>query len=186
MQDKRQLGRRPIGMGRKGREPVNEKIEARRVRVIYEEKGINEVMDTKDALEAAREDGLDLVEISSEGEFPVCKIVDYGKFLFHREKKTKEARKNQKQVLLKEIKMRPVIDVHDFNFKVKHAKEFLQEGHRVKVSIRFRGRELGYQDGARALMEKIKEATGEVARVDSGPSMEGRDMVMILVAGVKR
>ena len=133
-----------------------------------------------DALEIAEEAGLDLVEIVPNATPPVCKILDYGKFRFLEQKKAAEARKRQKVVEVKEIKLRPGIDDHDYETKMKAVRRFFEEGDKVKVTLRFRGREMAHQDLGFRLLEKVKLETGSIAKVELEPSMEGRQMIMIL------
>lgn len=133
-----------------------------------------------EALTLAEEAGLDLVEIVPTAEPPVCKILDYGKFRFLEQKKAAEARKRQKVVEIKEIKLRPVIDDHDYEVKMKAVKRFFEEGDKVKITLRFRGRELAHQSLGYRLLEKVKQETVSFAKVEVEPSMEGRQMVMIL------
>lgn len=133
-----------------------------------------------EALQLAEEAGLDLVEIVPNAEPPVCKILDYGKFRFLEQKKAAEARKRQKVVEIKEIKLRPGIDEHDYETKMKAVKRFFEEGDKVKITLRFRGRELAHQGLGYRLLEKVKQETNTFAKVEVEPSMEGRQMVMIL------
>jgi translation initiation factor IF-3 len=137
------------------------------------------VMPIRDAINLADESGLDLVEISPDATPPVCKILDYGKYKFEMQKKAAEARKKQKVVDLKEIKLRPSVQDHDFNIKIKNAKSFLENGDKVKVTLRFRGREMAHQDIARALLNRVRKELDELGKVVSEPSFEGRQMVMI-------
>lgn len=137
-------------------------------------------MSVREALAKADEAGLDLVEISPMAEPPVCKILDYGKYRFEMQKKASEARKKQKVVELKEIKLRPGIDDHDFNIKMKNAKSFLEDGDKVKVTLRFRGREMAHQDIAQALLKRVRETLDEAGKVVTEPSFEGRQIVMIV------
>lgn len=132
------------------------------------------------AIEAAEEVGLDLVEIVPNANPPVCKIMDYGKFRFQEQKKKNEARKRQKVVELKEIKLRPNIDVHDYEVKAKAMHRFFGEGDKVKVTMRFRGREMAHPELGMKLLLKVKEDFDEVAKVEYEPKMEGRQMIMIL------
>ena len=133
-----------------------------------------------EALERAREAGLDLVEISPDANPPVAKILDYGKFKYQEQKKAAEARKKQKTVEVKEIKMRPNIDDHDYNVKMKSMERFFGEGDKVKVTLRFRGREMAHQQLGRELLLRVKADTEEIAKVESEPRLEGRQMVMVL------
>ena len=140
------------------------------------------VMSTRDAIALAEESGLDLVEISPNAEPPVCKVLDYGKYKYEMQKKAAEARKKQKIVELKEIKLRPTIDDHDFTIKMKAATAFLQEGDKVKVTMRFRGREMAHQDIAYKVFNRVMAELEPHGKVESSPSFEGRQMIMILTA----
>lgn len=133
-----------------------------------------------DALRIAEEVGLDLVEIAPNSEPPVCKLLDYGKFRFDQQKKASEARKKQKTVEVKEIKLRPAIDKHDYETKMKNVRRFFEEGDKVKITLRFRGREMAHQDLGLKLLERVKEETQEIAKVELEPQLEGRQMIMIL------
>ncbi|ADZ68633.1 Predicted translation initiation factor IF-3 [Polymorphum gilvum SL003B-26A1] len=126
------------------------------------------------------EAGLDLVEIQPNAEPPVCKILDYGRFKYQSQKKAAEARKKQKTVEIKEIKMRPNIDIHDYEVKMKSMLRFFSEGDKVKVTLRFRGREMAHQDLGMKLLMKVRDETAEIAKVESAPRLEGRQMVMVL------
>jgi translation initiation factor IF-3 len=133
-----------------------------------------------DAMKVAEEAGLDLVEIAPNSTPPVCKILDYGRFRFLEQKKQAEARKKQKTVEVKEIKLRPGIDKHDYDTKMKAVRRFFEEGDKVKLTMRFRGREMAHTDLGMRLLDKVKTEMGELAKVESDPMMEGRQMVMIL------
>jgi translation initiation factor IF-3 len=133
-----------------------------------------------DALTIAEEAGLDLVEIAPNSVPPVCKILDYGRFRFNEQKKQAEARKKQKTVEVKEVKLRPGIDKHDYDTKMKAVQRFFEEGDKVKVTLRFRGREMAHQDLGLRLLERVKSETSDVAKVESEPQLEGRQMIMIL------
>jgi translation initiation factor IF-3 len=133
-----------------------------------------------DALAIAEEAGLDLVEIAPNSDPPVCKILDYGRFRFNEQKKQAEARKKQKTVEVKEIKLRPGIDKHDYDVKMKAVQRFFEEGDKVKVTLRFRGREMAHQDIGYRLLERVKAETATLAKVESEPQLEGRQMIMIL------
>ncbi|PTW62544.1 translation initiation factor 3 (bIF-3) [Breoghania corrubedonensis] len=124
--------------------------------------------------------GLDLVEIQPNANPPVCKILDYGRHKYQAQKKAAEARKKQKTVELKEVKMRPNIDIHDYGVKMKSMLRFFDDGDKVKVTLRFRGREMAHQDLGYKLMQKVKEETAEIAKVEFEPKVEGRQMIMIL------
>ena len=138
------------------------------------------IMTSAAALALAEEKNLDLVKIAPNAVPPVCKIMDYGKFRFEQLKKEKEAKKNQKVVEVKEIRMSPSIDTNDFNTKVKNAQKFLTEGNRVKVSVRFRGREMAHTEIGRELLKKFAEQCTEVATMDKAAKLEGRNMSMFL------
>lgn len=138
------------------------------------------VMSRRDALRAAEEAGLDLVEISPGAVPPVVKILDYGKFKYEAQKKRNEARKNQKVIEVKEIKMRPNIDDHDYDVKMRSVNKFLNEGDKVKVTMRFRGREMAHQDIGMNVLMRVKDDVEEVAKVEQHPKLEGRQMVMVI------
>ena len=137
-------------------------------------------MSVREALEKAMEADLDLVKISPTAVPPVCKLMDYGKFKFEQTKREKEAKKNQRVVEIKEVRMSPSIDVNDFNVKLRNAKKFLGEGNRVKVTVRFRGREMAHTDIGRSLLVKFAEECGEVATLDKEPKLDGRHMSIFL------
>jgi translation initiation factor IF-3 len=159
---------------------TNQEIRAPRVLLIDQNGEKQGVMPTASALEAAEEAGLDLVEIVPTADPPVCKILDYGKFRFQEQKKKAEARKRQKIVELKEIKLRPNIDIHDYDVKAKAMHRFFEEGDKVKVTLRFRGREMAHPELGMKLLEKVKVDFDPVAKVEFEPRMEGRQMIMIL------
>ncbi|MCF0262502.1 MAG: translation initiation factor IF-3 [Sphaerochaetaceae bacterium] len=162
---------------------INRQIRAREVFVIDDQNQKKGIMNFFDALALAEEAGLDLVEISPNAEPPVCKIVDYGKFRYEQEKKLKEAKKNQTIVKLREIRMQPKIDTHDLEVKTKSIAEFLAEGDKCKVTIRFHGRELAHTELGKEVLDKILEMLTEkeiLYNVDSQPMMEGRNMSMLL------
>ena len=139
-------------------------------------------MTPKDAIALAEESGLDLVEISPNADPPVCKVLDYGKYKYEMQKKAAEARKKQKVIDIKEIKLRPTIDDHDFGIKMRAAKSFLEEGDKVKITLRFRGREMAHQEVAYKVMSRVRAELDAVGKVESEPSFEGRQMIMILAA----
>jgi translation initiation factor IF-3 len=132
------------------------------------------------ALDAAQEAGLDLVEVSPNQEVPVCKIIDYGKLKFEEQKKKAAARKKQKSADLKEIKMRPNIDTHDYEVKTRSMTRFFEEGDKVKVTLRFRGREMAHQHLGMELLKKVKDDFDEIAKVELEPKLEGRQMTMVM------
>jgi translation initiation factor IF-3 len=159
---------------------INEQIRVREVRLVRDEGERQGIMTTLDALEIARERGLDLVEVAPQAVPPVVKILNYGKFKFENEKKVRDSKKKQKLLKLKEIRMQPKIDDHDLDFKSKHIKEFLGEGNKVKVTIRFRGRELAHTElGLVVLNDVLARIEGEYS-MDKPPAMEGRFMSMVL------
>lgn len=135
---------------------------------------------TIEALRLAREAGLDLVEISPNAVPPVCKILDYGKFKYEQKKKTQEARKKQVVVKVKEVKMRPTTDEHDYQFKMRHIKRFLEEGDKAKITIVFKGREMAYTEQGRAVLRRIVEEMKDEAKIETPPAMEGRSLYMII------
>ena len=138
------------------------------------------VVSSREALEMAEEANLDLIEISPNAVPPVAKISDYGKYKYEAQKKAHEARKHQKVIEVKEIKMRPNIDDHDYEVKMRAMKRFIEEGDKVKVTLRFRGREMAHQDLGLKLLERVKSETAEIAKVEGEPVLEGRQMIMIL------
>jgi translation initiation factor IF-3 len=147
---------------------------------LIDEGGSNKgVMSFFDALKAAEEAGLDLVEIAPNAAPPVCKILDYGKYKFNEQKKAAEARKKQKTVEVKEIKLRPGIDDHDYEVKMKAVRRFFEEGDKVKVTLRFRGREMAHQDLGMKLLDRVRAEMADVSKVESEPMLEGRQMIMI-------
>jgi translation initiation factor IF-3 len=138
------------------------------------------VVSIRDALIAAEEAGLDLVEVSPNADPPVCKILDYGKFKYEAQKRANEARKKQKIIEVKEIKMRPNIDDNDYDVKMRSARRFLEEGDKVKVTMRFRGREMAHQDLGMNVLIKVRDELQEMAKVEQMPKLEGRQMIMVL------
>jgi translation initiation factor IF-3 len=138
------------------------------------------VVSIRDALMAAEEAGLDLVEVSPNADPPVCKILDYGKFKYEAQKRANEARKKQKIIEVKEIKLRPNIDDNDYDVKMRNAKRFLEEGDKVKVTMRFRGREMAHQDLGMNVLVKVRDDLQDLAKVEQMPKLEGRQMVMVL------
>ena len=138
------------------------------------------VLDTDTALAMAEESGLDLVEVSPNGKPPVCKILDYGKLKYQEQKKASEARKRQKTVDVKEIKMRPNIDTHDYEVKMRNVVKFLEGGDKVKVTMRFRGREMAHQELGMDVLNRVRDDVNELSKVEAKPKMEGRQMIMVL------
>ena len=150
------------------------------VRVIDDEGEQVGVLATRDALEMAAERGLDLVEVSPNAEPPVCRIMDFGKYLFEQKKKAQVAKKKQTQVQIKEVKFRPGTEEGDYNVKLRNLTRFLEEGDKAKVTLRFRGREMLHQDLGRKLLERVRNDLDELAVVEQFPRLEGRQMVMML------
>ena len=174
---RRPLGAPPVPMNGPR---FNEFIQSPKVRVIDENGENLGVLYTREAIEQAREVGLDLVEVSPNADPPVAKFLDVGKFKYEAQKKANVARKSQKTQEIKEIKMRPNIDDHDYNTKMKKIHEFIGEGDKVKVTLRFRGRELSHQQLGMALLRRVQDDTAEVAKIEAYPRMEGRQMLMVL------
>ena len=141
------------------------------------------VIAIKEALEMAAEVGLDLVEVSPNAEPPVCKILDFGKLKYETQKKKAEARKKQKTIDIKEIKMRPGIDAHDYDVKMRNARRFLTDGDKVKVTLRFRGREMAHPELGMKVLERVRDELAEEAKVEQLPRMEGRQMIMVIAPG---
>lgn len=160
---------------------INRSIRATEVRLIDESGQNLGIFSLSSALENANRVDLDLVEIAPDSTPPVCKIMDYGKYKYHEQKRLSAVRKNRKVIDVKEIKIRPNIDIHDYNIKLKSMERFLADGNRVKVTLRFRGRELAYQQQGMDVLKRIMEDMAEVARVEHMPTMEGRQAVMIMV-----
>jgi len=159
---------------------ANEKIRAIDVQVIGSDGSNLGVLALNKAIEAAKSEGLDLIEISPNANPPVCKIMDMGKYKYDLQKKANVAKKKQKVVALKEIKLRPGTDVHDYNFKIKNAKKFLTKKDKVKFTVKFKGREMQHIQLGRDLMNRIIEDTKEVGKVETHPKFEGRQMIMII------
>src|SRR5262245_24060850 len=159
---------------------INEEIRAREVHLIDKDGHNRGNVPIADALALAQESGLDLVEIAPNAEPPVCKLLDYGKYKYQEQKKAAEARKKQKVVEVKEIKFRPMIDDHDYDVKMRSMVRFFEEGDKVKVTLRFRGREMAHQELGTRLLDRVKEDVSKFAKVESDARFEGRQMVMIL------
>lgn len=164
---------------------MNERIRVPEVRVIGPDGAMLGVLETHEARRIAREADLDLVEVNPKAVPPVCKIMDHGRFKYEEKKKQNEAKKKQAQVELKEIKLRPKTDEHDIAFKVKHTRRFLEEGNKVKITVRFRGREITHPETAQRQIDAIVEAVGDVAIVELYPRMESRTMTAMLAPRVK-
>ncbi|MEZ5809991.1 MAG: translation initiation factor IF-3 [Rhizobiaceae bacterium] len=159
---------------------ANSDIKAARVQLIDGEGNNQGTVSIETALEAAEAAGLDLVEISPNAEPPVCKILDLGKLKYESQKKAAAARKKQKVIEVKEIKMRPNIDTHDYEVKMKAVRRFFDDGDKVKVTLRFRGREMAHQELGMELLNRVREETAEIAKVEAEPKLEGRQMMMVL------
>lgn len=159
---------------------INDHIEAPEVRLVDADGEMAGVVALPQALEKAMEAGLDLVEVSPNASPPVCKILDYGKFKYEAQKKANAARKKQRVIEVKEIKMRPNIDDNDYNTKMRKVHAFLEEGDKVKVTMRFRGRELAHQEIAMRVLNRVRSEVGETAKIEQFPRMEGRQMIMIM------
>lgn len=159
---------------------TNDDIRNAQIQLIDQD-GVNRgVVETINAIKLAAEAGLDLVEISPNTNPPVCKIMDYGKYKFQAQKKAAEARKKQKIVEIKEIKLRPMIDDHDYDVKMRAMKRFFEEGDKVKITLRYRGREMAHQDLGTKLLDKVKAEVADVAKVEQDAKFEGRQVVMVL------
>lgn len=159
---------------------INDKIRVREVRLIDAEGEQRGVLSIADAMEIAQTAGKDLVEVAPGANPPVCKVLDYGKYKFELEKKSREQKKKQRLVKLKEVRMQPKIEKHDLDFKTKHIREFLEAGNKVKVTIRFRGRELAHTELGKDVLDKILELLDDCYLIDKRPQMEGRFMSMML------
>ena len=155
-------------------------INVPKVRLIDENGDNKDVVATDKAIEMAYNAGLDLVEISPNADPPVCKIMDYGKYKYEAQKRANEARKKQKTIDIKEIKMRPNIDDHDYDVKMRNVVKFLNEGDKVKLTMRFRGREMAHQELGLAVLNRVREQIDEIAKVEAHPKMEGRQMIMVV------
>ena len=159
---------------------VNEDIRVREIRVVDENGEQLGVMAPREALRIARERGLDLVEVALTARPPVCRVMDYGKYMYEKSKKDRESRKNQKTIKIKEVRISPKIDVHDFGVRAKNAAGFLQKGNKVKATVRFRGREIVHSDIGKRLLEDLAQLVQDYAVVERVPRIEGRNMIMIL------
>ena len=159
---------------------ANERIKALDVQVIGSDGKNLGVIQLKQAIQLAKDEGLDLIEISPNANPPVCKIMDMGKYKYDLQKKANQAKKKQKTVSLKEIKLRPGTETHDYNFKIKNAKKFINKGDKVKFTVRFKGREMQHAELGKELMKKIIEEIKDIAKVESQPKFEGKQMIMII------
>ncbi|WP_337865973.1 translation initiation factor IF-3 [Ignavibacterium sp.] len=165
---------------------VNEEIKAPKVRVIDFDGTQRGIFTVRDAIKLSEERKLDLVEIAPQADPPVCKIIDYGKFKYEQQKKEKLQKKNQVVSVLKEIRLHPNTDTHDFDFKVRHAINFIEEGNKVKVSVLFKGREMAYTEKGEELIQRFIEKLSDISKVESEPKMEGRSLSAILVPQSKK
>ena len=159
---------------------VNERIRSPQVQVISSDGKNLGTLDTLKAIHIAKEEGLDLIEISPNANPPVCKIIDIGKYKYDLQKKANKAKKKQKIVNLKEIKLRPVTEIHDYNFKIKNAQRFLEKGDKVKFTVKFKGREMQHTHLGNQLMERIINDTTSVGKVEVHPKLEGKQIIMII------
>ena len=159
---------------------ANERIRSPQVQVISSDGKNLGILNTQEAINIAKQEGLDLIEISPNASPPVCKIIDIGKYKYDLQKKANKAKKKQKIINLKEIKLRPVTEIHDYNFKIKNAQRFLTKGDKVKFTVQFKGREMQHTNLGKDLMNRIIEETKDIAKVESQPKFEGRQMVMII------
>jgi translation initiation factor IF-3 len=159
---------------------INDEISSARVRLVDERGEMVGIVGRNEALEMAADAGLDLVEIAPNADPPVCKILDYGKFKYEEQKKKNEARKKQKIIEVKEIKLRPSIDDHDYMVKMRSMNKFIEEGDKVKITMRFRGRELAHQELGMNVLLRVRDDLDEIAKVEQMPRMEGRQMTMVV------
>ncbi len=159
---------------------TNDEIRVPQVQLIDQDGTNRGAIPTREALAIAQEAGLDLVEVAPNADPPVCKILDYGKFKYESQKKAAEARKKQRTIEVKEIKMRPMIDDHDYDVKMRSIRRFFEEGDKVKVTLRFRGREMAHQDLGLKLLDRVRSELSELSKVEQEPKLEGRQMVMVL------
>lgn len=159
---------------------INWEIKAPEVRVIESDGKQLGVLPVKEAIKIAEERGLDLVEVAPNSQPPVCRIMNYGKYKYQQSKRTQEARKHQTVIHIKEVKVRPRTEEHDFQFKLRHVKRFLDEGNKVKISILFRGREIAHPEFGKELLNRFVEGVKDVTVIEQSPRLEGRNMVMIL------
>jgi translation initiation factor IF-3 len=169
-----------INIAQKKRILRNEEIEAYELRVIGDDSKQIGVMNREDALRTAKEKGLDLVEVDPNATPPVCKILDYGRYVFEQNKRAHAARKRQKQIQVKEIKLRPGTDKSDYDVKLRNVLRFLEHGDKTKITLRFRGREMVHQDLGVKLLERVREDLNEVALVEQEPKLEGRQLTMVM------
>ena len=158
----------------------NNRISALEVQVISNDGKNLGVLQTKEAIQIAKDEGLDLIEISPNANPPVCKIIDRGKYKYELQKKTNKAKKKQRVMNLKEIKLRPVTEIHDYNFKIKNAQKFLTKGDKVKFTVKFKGREMQHTQMGRDLLDRVQQDIKAVGKLELSPQFEGRQMIMII------
>lgn len=163
---------------------MNDEIRSSRVRVIKPDEE-HEIVDIDRAIEIAESYGMDLVEVAPSARPPVCKVIDFGKFMYEKKKKEKEAKKKQHTIQVKELRFRPTTDDHDLEFKTRHAREFLEGGDKVKATVQFRGRDMLYTEQGEDLLKELAEELDDVSKIESKPTMEGRRMIMILAPSKK-
>jgi translation initiation factor IF-3 len=155
-------------------------IRAREVRVISQEGGQLGIMTVQDAIQFAEEQGLDLVEVAPEARPPVCRVMDYGKYKYQQSKRLQQAKKKQKVISVKEIKLRPKTEEHDYQFKTQHVRRFLQDGHKTKVTVVFRGREMAHTELGRQMLDRVAADLQDIGAIEQTPRQEGRNMTMVL------
>ncbi|WP_371734815.1 translation initiation factor IF-3 [Aliikangiella sp. G2MR2-5] len=177
---------RPKAGQKEQRANINEEITAREVRLIGSDGEAIGVVSIQEALDVAEREELDLVEISPGAEPPVCKVMDYGKFIFEQKKAKAAAKKKQTVVHVKEIKFRPGTDIGDYNVKLKKLTEFLEDGDKTKITVRFRGREMAHKELGMELMERVEKDLAEISEVEARPKLEGRQMIMVLAPKKKK
>ncbi len=165
---------------------LNGEIQAREIRLIGMDGEIVGIMSAREALQMAEEIDTDLVEISPNAVPPVCRLMDYGKFKYQEQKKAAEAKSKQHVIQIKEIKFRPATDENDYNVKMRNIKRFLEDGDKVKITLRYRGREMAHQDIGMRLLERVRDELAEAAQVESMPKLEGRQMIMMLAPPRKK
>jgi translation initiation factor IF-3 len=165
---------------------INEEIKAKEVRVVGPDGAPMGILSIKDALRAAQESKLDLVNVAPQAKPPVCRIMDYGKFRYEQSKREKEARKNQKVINVKELRMSPTTEEHDQQVRIKRAKEFLNDGDKVKISIRFKGRQITHTELAEKILENFAEKLSDIATVEKKAKLEGRNMTVLLAPKVSK
>lgn len=158
---------------------MNDEIRSSKVRLIKPDEE-HEIVSIERALEIAESFNLDLVEVAPNARPPVCKVIDFGKFMYEKKKKEKEAKKKQHTIQVKELRFRPTTDDHDLEFKTRHAREFLEDGDKVKATVQFRGRDMLYTDQGEKLLVELADSLSDVSKIESRPTMEGRRMIMIL------